>query len=72
MTDVPTSTPITIRRLDLSRLSFAWLEIGTSLAAISSLVADALIMAYVTPYTSLHRQQQVVPDDDLEGRDPTW
>jgi hypothetical protein len=72
MTDIPTDTPITIRRLNLPRLSFAWLEIGLSLAAISSLVADALIMAYVAPYTSPRRQPQVVPDDDLEGRDPNW
>jgi hypothetical protein len=72
MTDISTIAPITIRRLHLPRLGFPRLEIGASLAAISSLMGDALNMAYVDPYTSLRRQPQVVPDGDLEGRDPTW
>ena len=33
---------------------------------------DAFKMSYVDPYTSHGRRPQVVPDDDLEGRDPTW
>ncbi|TIW93873.1 MAG: hypothetical protein E5V59_14540 [Mesorhizobium sp.] len=69
MTDMP--TPI-IRRLNLSKLSFGWLKIGASLAAMSSLVADAHKVAYVAPHASRRRQPEVVPDDDLEGRDPTW
>ena len=72
MTDISTTAPITIRRLNLPRLSFPRLGIGASLAAISGLVGDALKMAYVDPYTNLRRQPRVVPDDDLEGRDPTW
>ena len=72
MTDISTIAPIAIRRLSLPRLSFPRLGIGASLAAISGLVGDAFKMAYVDPYTSLGRQPQVVPDDDLEGRDPTW
>jgi hypothetical protein len=72
MTDISTKAPITIRRFSLPRLSFPRLEIGASLAAISGLVGDALSMAYVAPYTSLRRRPQVVPGDDLEGRDPTW
>lgn len=71
MTDIST-TPITIRRLSLPRLCLPRLEVGASLAAIPGLVSDALNMAYVAPYTSLRRQPQVVPDDDLEARDPTW
>ena len=72
MTDISTPAPITVRRLNLPGLSFPRLEIGASLAAISGLVGDALNMAYVDPYTSLRPQPQVVPDDDFEGRDPTW
>lgn len=72
MTDISTTDPTTIRHLNPARLSFPRLEIGASLAAISSLVCDALSMAYVDPYTSLRRQPQVVPDDDLEGRDSSW
>ncbi|MBA1140219.1 hypothetical protein [Mesorhizobium neociceri] len=68
MTDVH----ILIRRLNPLRFSFAWPEIGASLAAIFSLVAEALTMAYAAPYTSRRRQPQVIPDDDLEGRDPNW
>ena len=72
MTDISTTAPITIRRLNLPRLNFPRLEISASLAAISGLLGDALNMVYVDPYTSLRHQSQVAPDDDLEGRDPTW
>ena len=72
MTDMSTTAPITIRRFKLPRPSFPRLEIGASLAAISSVVGDALKMAYAGPYASRRRQPEVVPDDDLEGRDPTW
>jgi hypothetical protein len=72
MADISTTTPITIRRLKLPRLSFRRLAIGASLNAIAGLMGDAVNMAYVAPYTSLRRQGQIVPDDDLEGRDPTW
>jgi hypothetical protein len=35
------------------------------------LIGDAFNMAYVAPYTR-RREPQIAPDDDLEGRDPTW
>ena len=72
MTDISTIAPITVRRLSLPRPSLPRLAIGASLVAISGLLGDAFKMAYVDPYTSLGRRPQVVPDDDLEGRDPTW
>ena len=68
MIDMSTTAPITIRRFKLPRPSFPRLEIGASLDAMFSLVGDALNMAYVAP----RRQPQVAPDDDLEGRDPSW
>jgi hypothetical protein len=72
MTDISPTAPFAIRRSDLQGLSIPTLRIGASLASISILLGDALGMAYVDPYTSLGRRPQVVPDDDLEGRDPTW
>lgn len=72
MADILTTTPTTGRRLKLPRLVFPRLAIGVSLNAIAGLVGDALKMAYVDPYASLGRQPQVAPDDDLEGRDPSW
>ena len=72
MTDISTKAPITIRSLNLPRPSVPRLGIGASLAAICGVMSDALKLAYVAPYSSLHRQPQVVPDEDLEGRDPTW
>ena len=72
MTDMSTTALITFRRLNLPRLSFPRLEIGASLAAIFSVMGDALKTAYVGAYASRRRQPQVLPDDDLEGRDPTW
>lgn len=71
MTDISTTAPTTVRRLGLSRLSFPRLAIGASLDALFSLMGDALKMAYMAPYTS-RRQPQIVPDEDLEGRDPNW
>jgi hypothetical protein len=72
MTEISTTVPTTIRRLNLPRPNIPMLRIGASLTAISVLLGDALKMAYVDPYTSHGRRPQVVPDDDLEGRDPTW
>ena len=72
MTDISTSPRSPSDALACQRLSFPRLAIGASLAAISGLMGDALKMAYVDPYTSRRRQPQVVPDDDLEGRDPSW
>ena len=72
MTDSSTTTPIAVRRSIVQRLNVPTLRIGASLAAISSLLGDAFNMAYVDPYTNRGRQPQVVPDDDPDGRDPTW
>ena len=72
MADILTTTPTIGRRLKLPRLSFPRFAIGASFNAICGLVGDALKMAYVDPYASLGRQPQVAPDDDLEGRDPSW
>lgn len=72
MADISTRAPITISRLNPPRLSFPRLGIGATLNAMAGVMSDALKMVYVAPYTSLRRQPQVVPDDDLEGRDPTW
>ena len=72
MTDISTTAPSTIRRPNLPRLRFPGLEIGASLAALPSLVSDALNMACVAPYASPRRQSQVVPNDDPDARDPAW
>ena len=69
MTDIATDAPI-VRRVNLPRLRFA--KIVASLVAISGLVGDAFRMAHVDPYINLRRQPNVVPDDALDGRDPTW
>jgi len=72
MTPISTTAPVTLRRFNIARISFPRREICASFAAIWNLYRDALNMAYVAPYTSLRRQPQVVPERDLEGRDPTW
>jgi hypothetical protein len=70
MADVSTTAPI--RRLKLPRPSFPRLAIGTTLNAIFGVMGDAFKMAYLAPYTGLRRQPPIVPDEDLEGRDPRW
>ncbi len=72
MTDILTTAPTTGRRLNLPRPSFPRLAIGASLKAIFGLWGDALRLAYLAPHASLGRQQQIVPDDDLDGRDLSW
>jgi hypothetical protein len=72
MADISTIAPVAIRRSKFQRLSLATHRIGASLAAISVLLGDAFKMAYVDPYTSHGRRLQVIPDDDLEGRDSNW
>lgn len=72
MTDISTAAPIKIRRFSPPRLGFPRPGIGASLTGMFGLISDALRMSYVDPYTSLHRQPQIVADDDLEGRDPAW
>ena len=72
MADISTVPPKAIRRSNLQRLNISMLGIGASLAAICSVMSDALKMAYVEPYTTHRRRPQVVPDDDLDGRDPSW
>lgn len=72
MADIPTTAPTAGRRLNLPRLVFPRLAIGVSLNAMSSLMGDALKMAYADPYASVRRKAPAAPDDDLEGRDPAW
>ncbi|RWD72868.1 hypothetical protein [Mesorhizobium sp.] len=72
MADILTTAPTAVRRLNLPRPSLPRLAIGASLSAIPGLWSDALSLAYLAPYTSPGRQPQIVPDDNLEGRDPTW
>ena len=71
MTDISTNAPTTNRRSNVQGRSIPTLGIAASLAAMFAVLGDALKMAYVEPYTS-HRRPQVLPDDDPEGRDPTW
>ena len=70
--DFSTIVPISIRRSNCQRISSPTLRIRALLAAIPVLLGDAFSMAYVDPYTSLRHQPQIVPDYDLEGRDPAW
>jgi len=70
MTDIVPTAPISIRSSSLPRLRLPRIGIGASLDAIARLFGHALNLAYVAPYTSRERQPQVIPDNDIEGRDP--
>ena len=72
MTDLSINAPIANRRSRLQRLNIPTLRIGASFAALSALIGDTFKMAYADPYTGHGRRLQVVPDEDLEGRDPNW
>ena len=72
MADICTRVPIAVRRSNLRRLNIPTFRVAASLAALSVLVGDAFKMAYVDSYIGQGRQPPVVPDDELDGRDPTW
>lgn len=72
MTEIPTIPLAANRHLKLPRLCAPKLAIGASLTAMSALIGEVFKLAYVAPYTSHDRQPRVAPDDDLEGRDPSW
>lgn len=70
MTDIIPTAPISIRRSSLPRLSLPKIDMGASLYAIARLWSYALDLAYVAPYS--RRRPPVIPDNDIEGRDPSW
>jgi hypothetical protein len=72
MTDVPATTPKTVRRSGLPRPNIPVQRIGASLAAMSALIGRAFKMAYVDPYSSHRRRSQAVSEDGVDGRDPDW
>ena len=73
MTDITSTTPITLRRPRLLRLEIPKLEIGKKAEAVSKAVMQAFEMAYVAPFSIPQRKVPVAVDDaDLEGRDPNW
>ncbi|MGE3876518.1 MAG: hypothetical protein AB7F74_26485 [Parvibaculaceae bacterium] len=71
MSDMICTPPITVRRFGLPRLELSRIGVSASLCAIAGLLGYAFNLAYVDPYTSLQRPA-VIPDNDLEGRDPNW
>ena len=72
MADISIRALIAVRRSNLQRLNIPTFRVAASLAALSVLVGDAFKMAYVDSYIGRSHQPQVVPDGDLDGRDPTW
>lgn len=72
MTDIISTVPISFRRSSMPRLSLPRIGIAASLDAIAGLFGHALYLAYVDPYSSLQRQPPVIPDNDLDGRNPNW
>jgi hypothetical protein len=71
MTDISTIAPATIRRFNLLRPRHPRLAFGASLGAMFGVMCEAHRMAIVDPFSSLRRQPKI-PDDEIEGRDPTW
>lgn len=71
MSDIISPIPASIRRFGLPRLRLQSIGVGTALGAMARLLGHAFTLAYVAPYTSLHRQPPVLPDDP-DGRDPNW
>jgi hypothetical protein len=72
MTDIISTAPIPIRDSSPPRFRLRRIGAGAALGAIAGLLSQAFNLAYVDPYSSLQRKPTVIPDNDLEGRDPNW
>ena len=72
MTDISAIAPKTVSRPSLQDLKTPMLRIGAPLAAMSALLGGAFKMAYADPYAAQRRRPQAAPDEDLDGRDPSW
>jgi|GEM_PF-5634682 len=72
MSDIISTAPISIRCSSLPRPRLPRIGVGAALGAIAGLLGHAFNLAYVAPYTSLQCRPPVIPDNDLEGRDPNW
>jgi hypothetical protein len=72
MTDIISTAPTSIHRSSLPRPSLPKIGVGAALGTIAGLVGNAFNLAYVDPYGSLQRKPPIIPDDELEGRDPNW
>lgn len=72
MSDIISTLPVSIRRPSLPRLGLHRIGVGAALGAIAGLLGQAFNLAYVAPYANLQRRPPVIPEDDLEGRDPDW
>ena len=59
-------------RLSLPRIRCPKLDIGATIIAVSTGIAQAHCMAYVEPFNAMRRPSSVPSDVDLEGRDPNW
>ena len=72
MTDIATTTPISLHRPSLPRLQLPKLDIGRAISEISGAIVQAFEMAYVAPFSSMQPKHPIPLDADLEGRDPDW
>ena len=72
MTDIASTTPISLHRPSLPRLKLPKLDIGRAISEISSAIVKAFEMAYVAPFNAKQPKHPIALDADLEGRDPNW
>ncbi|TPI19358.1 hypothetical protein [Mesorhizobium sp. B4-1-1] len=72
MTDILTTGSTAVRRLKLPRPSVPRLAVLATFNTMFSLMVNAGKAAYLDPFTSLDRRPPIIPEDDLEGRNPNW
>ncbi|TPI26130.1 hypothetical protein FJ414_30590 [Mesorhizobium sp. B3-1-6] len=72
MTDILTTGPTAVRRLKLPRPSIPRLAMLATFNTMFSSMVNARKAAYLDPFTSLDRRPPIIPEDDLEGRNPNW
>jgi hypothetical protein len=72
LTDIISTAPTSIHRSSLPRPGLPKISVGAALGTIVGLVGNAFNLAYVDPYSGVQRKPPIIPDDDLEDRDPNW
>lgn len=74
MTETTTATPIAARRCSLPRLRLHLprVRIASVFEPLFLFLGDAYSMVYAAPFHCHQPKKTSVPDEDLNGRDPSW
>lgn len=72
MTDIFISAPITTHRLTVGRSHLPRLGIAKTFKTLFVVLGEAYGLVYRSPFTPHPSQPPAFPNEQLDGRDPSW